>query len=466
MGICASKPIDDHTDGQELVKFTAKSFIKQRDTTEAYRKLVEKKPNSFLYCVNLSYNLYDEALMWRHSKNPNRDLKKAESLIEESFTYINRCITTPKEQWRAYNLDWLEYLHRGDVYMALGKYKEALADFGTGMQMAKEDDDTSAVTKRLKKHMQKSSIVAIEKIKWLAEADLEAIGGAEEVMDEAKKLDDERCQLITKSVKIISSENSDSSSDSEFAAIQENIQTKGEEIYKCQARVASVRAATIETLSISFNRYDDESGKESFTKYREGFVATWTEAYNISLSVKGGVVSLDTSNIAVDVAAGLCSLFPWGGNVIGSGIKVVYEQIKTAEMKQKANIFLKIARDSTTLDKISNYLALKLAISNKEDISDPKTEEIKGWFRKFIAKVKEVAHDVSVRSYGERFEHVEEQLGQKHAQSMIAYISSGKFEFYPQKTLIARLEETFALGKSHGFEEFAVEPFGFEEITE
>jgi hypothetical protein len=448
MGICTSRPSDEQ---YEEVIFTAKIFKKQQTETAELRTLIKESPDFFPFCRDLALSLEAEALLWMHPRNPNPDFDKARDMLEEALLYINRCIEIPKEQWRLYTLDWLEYHIRGDIYMALGRYEEALKDFEYAMKMAKIEGDTSECSVNLQKAMQKSSTEALEKIKWLAGADLEAVGGAEEVMEEAQKLNDERCELISKSIQIIKA--GDNKHTASLAELNRAIEVKGEEIYACQAKIQTVRTMTLEPLYGSFKEYDARSNDEAFTKYRNGFVATWTEVYSISLSVKGGAVLLDTSNIAVDAVAGLCSLFPWGGNVIGSGIKVVYKEIETAQMKQKANTFLKVARDSSTLDKISNHLALKLAISNKDEILHPKKQEIEGWFKGFIAKVKEVAHDASVKVYGERFEYVEEQLGNKHAQSIIAYLSSGKFAFYPEKTLISRLEETFAIGQAHGFEE-------------
>lgn len=389
---------------------------------------------------------------------------------EDSLAMRNKAIFLAPQEW-------VYYYGRGNTYIELNNQESALVDFNEGYRLFQEYQGNISYKDKWLVHNAEGVVSSlIENLQKLSEAPLEAIGGAEEEMGVATKLQDERKELADKCTKVLDPNykqtiNQIQSTNSELFAnpqvaeemlidpvkLNADMQAKTPEIYHTQVRIDHAKKTKIDTLKLTIN---DIEGNDALYRFYQGFAEPWTTTYIASHAVKSGLLVVNTSNMAVNAAVSLATLLPFGAGIVGTALQVVWDAHKTKELEVKAQKFIKITPHQSTLDDIVKYLGLRITIHYKDEILSPKIEQkTKNWFSKFIDGAKKLHQGITESLYGDMLPSSEEKLGYKCANELISRIAAGEFELTKGRdTLIDRLEAAL-IGQDPDFDDVH---FGFE----
>jgi len=468
-------------------------------------------PRSFTYKIREADTENSNNIELASDENSNagaywiegEELSKLER-YDEALVMYNKAIEILPHYWY--------YLERGKIHLILGDSPSALEDFTKALEkleISSKKTYDAAVKEGWDALSKREVQVGIKFKLWfeslikLCEAPLEAIGGAEEELELATKLQEDRKNLIKRKIDEAfdesdikmreqaqsfsadelfkrawgktTEEQEAATSHSDIVAtskvdtkaeatahttapfLDQEIEAKTLEIYHVQTRINTIRKAKIDKLKGSIN---DIEGNEALYRFYQGFVEPWTTTYTVSHVIKSGLLVLNTSNIAVDVVVNLATLLPFGAGIIGQAVQVGWDAHKGKQLEVKAKTFVKISPNHKGVENLVEYLALRITLHYQDEILSPQLEQkTTGWFAKFIDKAKKLHEGITESLYGEKFPSAEEKLGYKYANELISKVAAGEFELMAgRSTLVDRLEAAL-IGQDPDFNEVN---FGFE----
>ena len=195
-----------------------------------------------------------------------------------------------------------------------------------------------------------------------------------------------------------------------------------------QARLDAIEAPTKYVLSLK--------ATPKLHHYYDGLVYTITAAYTSSQVTEAGNHAVDTSNIGVSIIAGVASLAPIGGNIIGKAINTGYGVIKTAAVKREAAQVSKIASTPGECEKLVLHLSMKLTIDpSKSDeinhIAERPMQDL-GLFAKFMHWGEGFCNKIN----GEHFVSPEAKLGRNDALKVLDAIVEGRIDLEARDSLV------------------------------
>jgi len=165
-------------------------------------------------------------------------------------------------------------------------------------------------------------------------------------------------------------------------------------------------------------------------EYYDGFMRTFVQVYAISVIIKSGQLSLNTSNLAFTISTKLVSLIPLIGENISSSAECIWNYIKSIEMINKA---VNIVKFSTTSEQFNEYVQeaiLDIIIKRKDELlklketSNKKSYE---WYEKIQSFCEAMKVNIEESLFVQELETPMQKLGCKDATKLISeFLSNGK----------------------------------------
>ena len=167
-------------------------------------------------------------------------------------------------------------------------------------------------------------------------------------------------------------------------------------------------------------------------RYYDGFLTTLSQTYATSVMISSGTFVLDSGNTLVSIAIRASSFIPFVGNAISNGVQAGWDFAKGIQMKKAANNVWEFATTQLEFDSLAQDATATLILERSEQIKMLKPESycLPKWtsqFNSLVNYIRQKAHDVEVKLYGERFKTSLQKLGYQNASSLIEkYMASGK----------------------------------------
>jgi len=166
---------------------------------------------------------------------------------------------------------------------------------------------------------------------------------------------------------------------------------------------------------------------EQLYEFYDGFIFTLQQGYDTSKVVNTGLISLDTSNLGLDVAVKLVSFIPLIGDKVSTVVQGAWDFGCDAMAKKAAANICKMGV-ANVFDEIIQDLAVDIIMKNEKVImkSDPEKAILPKWQARFKALLSKI-HSFQVSLYGERMETPMQKFGYKIANDLLEkFIASGK----------------------------------------
>ena len=110
----------------------------------------------------------------------------------------------------------------------------------------------------------------------------------------------------------------------------------GEEYSLRKSDIDKISENFITEYGMELKKFLDTKGLTELYEYYDGFMRTFVQVYAISIIIKSGQLSLNTSNIAFTISTKLVSLIPLIGENISSTTELIWDYIQSIEMINKA----------------------------------------------------------------------------------------------------------------------------------
>ena len=165
-------------------------------------------------------------------------------------------------------------------------------------------------------------------------------------------------------------------------------------------------------------------------EYYDGFLRTFVQVYAVSVIIKSGQLSLDTSNIGITLSTKLVSLIPLIGEHISSGANALWDFMKSMEMVNKATNVVKFSTTSEQFDELVQDVLISIINKNSEKIikiSETSEEMSELWYEKIKKFCTNMKVKIEETGWVQELETPMQKLGSKDATKLIAdYLSNGK----------------------------------------
>jgi tetratricopeptide (TPR) repeat protein len=162
--------------------------------------------------------------------------------------------------------------------------------------------------------------------------------------------------------------------------------------------------------------------------YYDGLTFTLSQSYTVASVVTSGQLSIDSSNMGVDVATKLISLVPLLGDTISSTAQGVWNFVRTAQIIKAANNVTKLASSITEFESLMQDVIIESIDNRKNELLALREEPKKvlthfDTLKSFCDKMRIKAEDTI---YGIRYETFAQKLGNQEASYLIShFISNG-----------------------------------------
>ena len=329
------------------------------------------------------------------------------------------------------------YLARGNLYVQLGMYKEASADYTKGYRLFKEHgENTEGHSQEFIKTSLTYRSELLEQFSELSETKIEQIdvatiysfdkAEAEVLNKEAVVLQAKNKALMDRMPQLFESKAEEMS----IAAILAELQAIKQQNVYYQARLDAIEAPAKYMRDLHYT--------PKLWDYHDGLMYALSCAYTVSGVTMGGVHAVNTSNTLVTMASGLASMAPMVGNAASKMINGVYSAVTTAGITKAASKVSSIASNSEECSKLVMHLSMKLTIHpNKLDEIEHVAEQPvieAGTFGALWSKLKGFGEEFKVKLNGERYKSPESKLGRDDALKVLAAIENDQIAREPGDT--------------------------------
>jgi tetratricopeptide (TPR) repeat protein len=313
---------------------------------------------------------------------------------------------------------------RGLLYIELGKYTQAIADFD-GALKAGGNNPLYLCNKAHALHSQGQQVQALEIFRQVKE--LMASGKTFE------GLSSQNLETINKSLgefidQLDSLNKIALKKPDMFTAKRESkfIATFIKQLAEAGKEENSKELAGIKDTKQKVAKLQNQADKAY--EYYDGFLFTMSESYANSVIVHKGTFSIDTGSTKAEIAKQLLSLIPFAGSSIASAVEQANSFIKTAPIKASANNVCKFSTTGGDFDDLVQEVALQFAIEHTKALMELRPEEaiLPNWIGRFNKLLKK--YNLSeLDLFGDRNETPMQKLGAQQATLLIEkYIATGK----------------------------------------
>ena len=353
------------------------------------------------------------------------DCRRKQGDYDKALEYYDKGLKMYQDSVSKMVADQVALLNsRGLLYIELGKYSEAIADFD-GALKAGGANPLYLCNKAHALHSQGKQDQALELFKQVKELtasgkafeglssqNLEAINHSlGDFIDQLDSLN----KIVLKKPDIFTAKR-----ESKFigAFIKQLAEAGKEENSKEPAGIKDIKQKVAELQNQADKAYE----------YYDGFLFTMSESYANSVIVHKGTFSIDTGSTKVEIAKQLLTLIPFAGSSIATGVEQASNFIKTAQVKASANNVCKFSSTGGDFDDLVQEAALQFAIENKKALMELKPEEaiLPKWIGRFNTLLKKYSLS-ELDLFGDRNETPMQKLGAEQATLLIEkHIATGK----------------------------------------
>jgi tetratricopeptide (TPR) repeat protein len=353
------------------------------------------------------------------------DCRRKQGDYDKALEYYDKGLKMYQDSVSKMVADQVALLNsRGLLYIELGKYTAAIADFD-GALKAGGANPLYLCNKAHALHSQGKQDQALELFKQVKELtasgkafeglssqNLEAINHSlGDFIDQLDSLN----KIVLKKPDIFTAKR-----ESKFigAFIKQLAEAGKEENSKEPAGIKDIKQKVAELQHQADKAYE----------YYDGFLFTMSESYANSVIVHKGTFSIDTGSTKVEIAKQLLTLIPFAGSSIASAVEQASSFIKTAQVKASANNVCKFSSTGGDFDDLVQEVALQFAIEHKKELMELKPEEaiLPKWMGRFNNLLKK--YNLSeLDLFGDRNETTMQKLGAEQATLLIEkHIATGK----------------------------------------
>jgi tetratricopeptide (TPR) repeat protein len=192
----------------------------------------------------------------------------------------------------------------------------------------------------------------------------------------------------------------------------------------------SVYEKEIQKLMGTKKKLAEIQNNQDLYEYYNGFLTTISQVYIVSIVIKSGQLSLNTSNPAVTVVSKLVSLIPLIGSHISSAGEALWDFMKGVQMKNKAMNVVKFSTTSDEFNEMVQEVLVDFISENKDKIIEMgnKSDEIVDtWYKKLAKFCSDIKSSIEESIWVQEFETPMQKIGNKDASELISeWLSSGK----------------------------------------